>query len=99
VSSGCVVRVTLSGEIGPDVDLRLQDVNSLPVPHLDALVVRLGRVFPRYDLEQLKSEPTVRGQFVQDVLGSSELDEDQRRRVLVTGLRALAGRGSELEVA
>ena len=94
-----VVRVTLAGEIGPDVDLRLQDVESLPVPHLDALVVRLGRVFPGYDLEQLKSEPTVRGQFVRDVLGSPELDEDQRRRVLVTGLRALAGRGSELEVA
>ena len=94
-----VVRVTLAGEIGPDVDLRLQDVESLPVPHLDALVVRLGRVFPGYDLEQLKSEPTVRGRFVHDVLGSPELDEDQRRRVLVTGLRALAGRGSELEVA
>ncbi len=94
-----VVRVTLAGEIGPDVDLRLQDVESLPVPHLDALVVRLGRVFPVYDLEQLKSEPTVRGQFVRDVLGSAELDVDQRRRVLVTGLRALACRGSELEVA
>jgi DNA repair exonuclease SbcCD nuclease subunit len=94
-----IVRVTLAGEIGPDVDLRLQDVESLPMPHLDALVVRLGRVFPRYDLEQLKIEPTVRGQFVRDVLGSPELDEDQRRRVLVTGLRALADRGSELEVA
>ena len=94
-----IVRVTLAGEIGPDVDLRLQDVESLPVPHLDALVVRLGRVSPGYDLEQLKSELTVRGQFVRDVFGSPELDEDQRRRVLVTGLRALAGRGSELEVA
>jgi len=94
-----VVRVTLAGEISSDVDLRLHDVESLPVPHLDALVVRLGRVLPRYDLEQLKSELTVRGQFVRDVLDSPELDEGQRRRVLVTGLRALAGRGSELEVA
>lgn len=94
-----VVRVTLAGDIGPDVDLRPQDVEALPLPHLEALVVRLGVVSPIYDLEQLKNEPTVRGQFVQDVLDSPELDEDQRRRVLVTGLRALAGRGSELEVA
>jgi DNA repair exonuclease SbcCD nuclease subunit len=93
-----MVRVTLIGEVGPDVDLRLQDVEALPVPHLDALVARLGQVFPAYDLESLKEEPTVRGQFVRDVQGSLELTEDQRRRVLVTGLRALAGRGDELEV-
>lgn len=93
------VRVTLAGEIGPDVDLRLEDVASLPVPGLNALIPRLGQVFPGYDLQQLKNEPTVQGQFVRDVLDSPELDEDERRRVLVTGLRALAGRGSELEVA
>jgi DNA repair exonuclease SbcCD nuclease subunit len=93
-----MVRVTLVGEIGPDVDLRLQDVEALPVPRLDALVARLGSVFPAYDLETLKDERTVRGQFVRDVHGCPDLTDDQRRRVLVTGLRALAGRGDELEV-
>lgn len=93
-----VVRVTLSGEVGPDVDLRLEDVAALPIPHLDALLPRLGQVRVSYDVDRLKDEPTVRGQFVRDVLGHSELGEDQRRRVLVTGLRALDGRGDELEV-
>jgi len=93
-----VVRVTLSGEVGPDVDLRLGDVAALTVPHLDALLPRLGQVRVSYDIDRLKDEPTVRGQFVQDVLGDSQLSEDQRRRVLVTGLRALDGRGDELEV-
>ena len=93
-----MVRVTLAGEVGPDVDLRLQDVEALPIPHLDALVARLGQIFPAYHLEALQDESTVRGQFVRDVQGSPELTEDQRRRVLVTGLRALAGRGDELEV-
>jgi DNA repair protein SbcD/Mre11 len=92
------VRVTLVGEVGPDLDLRPQDVERLPVAHLDALVVRLGRVTTAYDLAALKGEQTVRGQFVRDVEGSGELTEDQRRRVLLTGLRALAGRGDELEV-
>jgi exonuclease SbcD len=93
-----VVRVTLTGEVGPDVDLRLQDVESISVPGLDALVARLGQVYAAYDWDRLREDPTVRGQFVRDVLDSPRLSEDQRRRVLVTGLRALDDRGDELEV-
>jgi DNA repair exonuclease SbcCD nuclease subunit len=93
-----MVRVTLSGDVGADVDLRLQDVLALSVPHLDALVPRLGQISVAYDFDRLKEEQTVRGQFVRDVVGDSKLSDDQRRRVLVTGLRALDGRGDELAV-
>jgi len=93
-----MVRVTLSGDVGPDVELRLQDVAALAVPHLDALVPRLGRITVAYDFDRLKDERTVRGQFVRDVLAADQLDDDRRRRVLVTGLRALDGRGDDLEV-
>lgn len=93
-----VARVTLCGEIGPDVDLRLEDVAAMRPTTLDALVPRLGRVTVAYDYDRLAEEPTVRGQFVRDVRDASNLTEDERRRVLVTGLRALDGRGDELEV-
>jgi DNA repair protein SbcD/Mre11 len=93
-----VVRVTLSGTIGADVDLRLEDIAAVRVPHLEALVPRMGQVFADYDYDRLRAEPTVRGQFVNDVLAASELSDDQRRKVLVTGLRALDGRGQELAV-
>lgn len=93
-----VVRATLYGEVGPDVDLRVQDLAALPVPHLDALLPRLGRVTVGYDFDRLMDQQTVRGRFVKDVRECGELDDDQRRRVLVTGLRALDGRCDELEV-
>lgn len=93
-----VVRVTVSGEVSPDVDLRLQDIAALRPAGVDALVPRLGRVHAAYDVERLKQEPTVRGQFVNDVLADRSLGEDERRRILITGLRALDGRGDELEV-
>jgi hypothetical protein len=41
-------------------------------------------------------EPTVRGQFVRDVLAAG-LPSDEQRRVVITGLRALDGR-ADLEV-
>lgn len=92
------VRVTLAGEIDPDIDLRPEDVTPERVgPHLAGILARLGPISIAYDLDALGRERTVRGQFVRDVLGATDLSEDQRRRVLATGLRALDGR-SDLEV-
>ncbi len=59
---------------------------------------RLGSLSVAYDFDQLETEPTVRGQFVRDVRQAEELDDETKRRVLVTGLRALDGRAKELEV-
>ena len=92
-----VVRMTLRGEVAPEVDLRLADLRDV-APHLEALVPRLGQVHVTYDFDAIKEERTVRGQFVTDVLADEALDEPTRRRVLVTGLRALDGRTQELEV-
>lgn len=94
------VRVTLYGALGPDVDFRLQDIEELRLPNLDALVVQFGSVSVALsdDYELLANEQTVRGQFVRDVIAANSLTDDQRHRVLVTGLRALNDRVDELEV-
>ena len=91
-----VVRVTLCGEVDPEVDIRLSDLSS-GWDHL-SLVSRLGDVTVAYDLEELRQERSVRGQFVRDVEADVALDDTMRRKVLTTGLRALAGRKGELEV-
>jgi DNA repair protein SbcD/Mre11 len=94
-----VARVTLDGVVGRDVDLRLRAIAALAAPAgLDAVVPRLGKISVAYDFEQLAQEPTVRGQFVRGVLADPNLSDDQRHRVLVTGLRALDGRTDELDV-
>jgi exonuclease SbcD len=85
-----VARVTVNGELDTSVDLHVNDL--MDVPHwLEGLQVRLGNVYPAYDLARIIEEPTVRGQFVRDVL-DAELDEEDRRRVLLVGLRAFEGR-------
>ena len=90
-----VARVTLSGELAPQVDLRLADLQTVPNT-LDGLVLRVGRLRVAYNFDPIRLERTARGQFVNDV-AAANLDEDDRRRVLVTGLRALEGR-DDLEV-
>ncbi|MFD7263123.1 exonuclease SbcCD subunit D [Streptomyces sp. NPDC059874] len=94
---GGMVRVTLAGEVAPEIDVRPEGLEAV-AGHLDALVVRLGDVRAGYDLDALAEESTVRGQFVRSVRAAADLDEDERRRILITGLRAFDGRAEELEV-
>ena len=89
-------RLTLAGEVAPDVDLRPIDLEDL-VHGLDSPpVVRLHSVRVAYDLAGIAQELTVRGQFVRDVQAST-FPPEERQRIIVTGLRALDGR-NDLEV-
>lgn len=89
-------RVTLEGEVEPDVAVSLADLDGLG-SHMEAIAFRLGRITVAYDVDAIAKETSVRGQFVQDVMAAG-LDPEAERRVLITGLRALAGR-DDLEVA
>lgn len=91
---GCI-RVTLSGEIAADAEIDVESIRDA-AQGLDALVVRIADVRAAYDLKVISEEQTVRGQYVREVL-EADLDDDARRRVLDTGLRALSGR-NDLEV-
>jgi DNA repair exonuclease SbcCD nuclease subunit len=88
--SGCV-RLTLHGDLAPEIDLRLDDLDGLS-DDADQIVTRFGEITVAYDFGALADDPTVRGQFVRTVMGDLTLDDDERRRVLITGLRALDSR-------
>ena len=90
------VRLTLEGDLAEDVDLAITDLRRLTTPDLFVLP-RIGRIGTAYDLDALETEPTVRGEFVRSVRADPELDDELRRRILTTGLRALEGR-ADLEV-
>ena len=91
-----VARVTVSGELEPDVNFRADDVSDVAT-HLEAVVTRRGHLEVSYDVEALRLQPTVEGQFVRSV-EEADLEDDERRQVLVAGLRALHGR-DDLEIA
>ena len=90
-----IARVTLQGDLEPDVDL---DIGLLQqhVGSLRYLSIRT-HLQSGYNFDKIAAQSTVRGEFVRAVQADEELDDDERRRVLVTGLRALDGR-NDLEV-
>ena len=85
-----VVRLTMAGTRHPDLDLHEIDLRQA-LEGFDAAQLRRGRLTTGHDIQSLREEPTVRGQFVIDVM-DSDLDDDEKRRVLTMGLAALAGR-------
>jgi DNA repair exonuclease SbcCD nuclease subunit len=92
------VRATLVGEVGDAVDIRLDEFRDSAPKAIDAVAFRFGRLTVAYPIEEIAKEGgTVRGRFVADVL-ASELDDETKHRVIITGLRALDGR-SDLAIA
>ena len=76
-----------------ELDLReLKEVGS----RLDGLVIRTSDLNFTYDISEIAAEQTVRGEFVRDAFAQLA-DDESRRRVVVTGLRAFDGR-RDLEV-
>jgi len=91
-----MVRLTISGEMDAGVEVHEEELRELLLSRFEGVRIRRGQLHAGYDLDAIRQEPTVRGQFVNDVLESG-LSSDEQRRVLITGLRALDGR-DDLEV-
>lgn len=92
-----LIRLTLTGELAPEVELVDADLGRLATGAIDHLVVRRAKLRVAYDLDALREEATVRGQFIRNVVADPDLDDDTRHRIITTGLRALDGR-TDLDV-
>ena len=88
-------RLTVKGELALTIDIHEGDLRGR-LNRFGAVQIVFGDLRPTYDMESIRQEPTVRGQFVRDVLDSN-LAEDEKHRVVLTGLRALDAR-TDLEV-
>ena len=89
------VRLAVRGDLAPTIDVQKSDLRAR-LSNFEAVKIVFDDLRPTYDLASIRQESTVRGQFVRDVF-DSDLAEEEKQRVVVTGLRALAGR-TDLEV-
>ena len=86
-----LARLTVSGDLDPSLDLREDTIRDQLLERFETVQIRKARLHLAYDLEQIREEPTVKGQFVRDVLEAA-LPEEEQRRILRMGLHALDGR-------
>ena len=84
-----VARLTVRGEIEPTLDLRLDALRDV-LSDFDAIRIETAELRQGYDLDAIREEQTVKGEFVRDV-EAADLDPEKKRRILIVGLRALDG--------
>jgi DNA repair exonuclease SbcCD nuclease subunit len=82
-------HLRVAGRLSPDIVIKRENLLRL-LPDADTMTVTWN-VQIDADLDQIADEPTIRGQFVRDVRAAGGMSEHQRQRVLLIGLRALAG--------
>lgn len=84
-----VLSVRLSGRLPSELVLQREDLLRAGQT-ADELILQWN-VDVDVGLDGLEAEQTVRGQFVRDVLASATMSDERRQRVLLIGLRSLAG--------
>ena len=82
-----VVRLTVRGDLESDIDLPESALRDA-LGGFDAAQINTSELRQGYNLDAIRQEPTVKGEFVRDVLAAG-LAPDEERRILITGLRAL----------
>ena len=82
------MRVVLVGRLAPDIVVTRDDLVRL-APTPEGVMIQWD-VSVDIDVDRVSEEPTIRGQFVRDVI-SGGLAEERQQRALLIGLRALAG--------
>jgi len=85
----------MNREVRAELDFNIRDLAEIQ-HSLEGRLIGMGRIRPRFDVEAIAKEPTVRGQFVRNVM-AAVMDDEKRQRVLMTGLLALEGK-RDLEV-
>lgn len=90
-----VVRLAVMGDLEPDLDLPEADLRDI-LSEFDAVRIETGGLRQGYNLDVIRNEQTVKGEFVRDV-EKAGLPPDKERRILIAGLRALDGR-NDLDV-
>ncbi len=86
-----IARLAVTGDLAPALDLPEVALRDVLSQFFDATQIHTEELRQGYEVEVIREEATVRGQFVRDVL-SARLDPEVERRLLITGLRALDGR-------
>ena len=86
-----LLRVTLTGDIDFDNETLAKDIEGYLSSDYYFVSVK-DKTLRRFDIDELAGDISLRGEFIRTVLSSADLDEEQKRQVIATGLKALSGR-------
>ena len=91
--SDTLLRLELTGSLSPDVDLSAKKIQPLMASLFYCEII--DHTSPDFDIEDLKEDPTIKGELVRTLIPALESEDEEMRRcarrALKYGLSALTG--------
>jgi len=86
-----IVQVVLSGGISEDTEIELESYQKALAK--DFYFVRLkDRTEPQIDFEKYVKDVSLKGEFIRMVNDKTDISKDEKAKIIMTGIKALAGR-------
>lgn len=90
-----IYRINLTGEIDLDVDDMSGDIEKYLSS--DCLYADVkDRTIKKLDMLKYKSDPSLKGEFVRCVFANGEYTEEEKKKIIAYGLKALDGRNFDI---
>lgn len=90
-----IYRINLVGEIPFDSSFSEKDLESYFKGHAYFINVK-NKTLPLIDPQKYQNDLSLKGEFVRDVYANKDLSEEDKKRIIALGLKALEGRELDL---
>lgn len=91
IPSGDIVQVTLTGEITEDTDIETDSYQAAFSPQYFFIRFK-DRTEIKIDWTQYENDVSLKGEFIRLVKAQNDLSEQEKKTIIMTGIKALAGR-------
>ncbi len=88
-----IVQVDLTGEISEETEIETSSYESALKSDFNFYYIRIkDKTETKIDFEKYENDVSLKGEFIRLVKESSDLSDDEKSKIIMTGIKALAGR-------
>ncbi|MGP1588271.1 MAG: metallophosphoesterase family protein [Treponemataceae bacterium] len=91
IPSGDIVQIELTGEISEETEIEIDSYQASLVSKF--FFIRLkDKTETKIDYEKYKDDVSLKGEFIRIVKNQTDISDEEKSKIIMTGIKALAGR-------
>ncbi len=91
ISEDDIVEINLTGDVSEDAEIETDSYTSALSPNFYLLRIK-DKTETKIDYEKYEKDVSLKGEFIRLVKEQNDLSEEEKAKIIMTGIKALAGR-------
>ena len=91
ISSDDIVEVLLTGEVSEDSDIETDSYQSVFATNYYLIRIK-DKTEAKINYDKYENDVSLKGEFIRLVKEQNDLTDEEKAKVIITGIKALAGR-------